>query len=36
MSTVMGTVSSASPFDVAAIRAEFPALQQFVHGRPLV
>jgi cysteine desulfurase/selenocysteine lyase len=26
----------AASFDVAAIRAEFPALQQLVHGRPLV
>ena len=27
---------SPSPFDVAAIRAQFPALQQMVHGKPLV
>jgi cysteine desulfurase/selenocysteine lyase len=26
----------APPFDVAAVRADFPALQQQVHGRPLV
>jgi cysteine desulfurase/selenocysteine lyase len=28
--------SSTSTLDVAAIRADFPALDQFVHGRPLV
>src|SRR5690349_3540716 len=27
---------SVGPFDVAAVRAEFPALQQTVHGKPLV
>jgi len=27
---------NAVPFDVAAVRAEFPALHQAVHGRPLV
>jgi cysteine desulfurase/selenocysteine lyase len=27
---------SVTPFDVAAVRAEFPALAQSVHGRPLV
>jgi cysteine desulfurase/selenocysteine lyase len=32
----MGTVSTRAPFDAAAVRAEFPALDQLVHGRPLV
>jgi cysteine desulfurase/selenocysteine lyase len=32
----MEGVASAVPFDVAAIRADFPALAQTVHGRPLV
>jgi cysteine desulfurase/selenocysteine lyase len=32
----MSLVTSARPFDVAAIRAEFPALGQLVHGRALV
>ncbi len=27
---------SGAPFDVAAVRADFPALQQTVHGKPLV
>ena len=29
-------VANAAPFDVAAVRADFPALQQTVHGKPLV
>ncbi len=29
-------VAAATPFDVAAIRGDFPALAQQVHGRPLV
>jgi len=32
----MEGLASAASFDVAAIRAEFPALQQQVHGKPLV
>ncbi|HUF46690.1 MAG TPA: cysteine desulfurase [Vicinamibacterales bacterium] len=32
----MDTTLSHTPFDVAAIRARFPALDQRVHGRPLV
>ena len=28
-------MSTAAAFDVAAVRAEFPALQQSVHGHPL-
>jgi cysteine desulfurase/selenocysteine lyase len=32
----MESVASAVPFDVAAVRADFPALAQKVHGRPLV
>lgn len=32
----MATTDHALSFDVAALRAEFPALQQQVHGRPLV
>jgi cysteine desulfurase/selenocysteine lyase len=32
----MATQPSIAPFDVAARRAEFPALEQQVHGRPLV
>jgi len=29
------TVTVASPYDVTALRAQFPALQQLVHGKPL-
>jgi len=32
----MESLASAARFDVAAIRADFPALQQVVHGKPLV
>ena len=32
----MQTTVAAHPFDVAAVRADFPALAQEVHGRPLV
>ena len=32
----MEGVAASVPFDVAAIRADFPALSQKVHGRPLV
>jgi len=32
----LATSISGASFDVAAIRAEFPALQQQVHGKPLV
>jgi cysteine desulfurase/selenocysteine lyase len=32
----MESVASRAPFDVAAIRADFPALAQTVHGRSLV
>jgi cysteine desulfurase/selenocysteine lyase len=32
----LATSISGAAFDVAAIRAEFPALQQQVHGKPLV
>ena len=32
----MQTTVAPHPFDVAAVRAEFPALAQAVHGRPLV
>ncbi len=32
----MEGIASAIPFDVAAIRGDFPALAQQVHGRPLV
>ena len=32
----LATSVSGATFDVAAIRAEFPALQQKVHGKPLV
>jgi len=32
----MTAAVSRPPFDVAAIRAKFPVLDQFVHGRPLV
>ncbi len=32
----MQTIVAPHPFDVAAVRAEFPALAQTVHGRPLV
>ena len=32
----MESVAPAVPFDVAAVRADFPALAQTVHGRPLV
>jgi cysteine desulfurase/selenocysteine lyase len=32
----MQTPLAAPPFDVAAVRADFPALAQRVHGRPLV
>ena len=32
----MEGVASAVPFDVAAVRGDFPALAQQVHGRPLV
>jgi len=32
----LATSVSGAAFDVAAIRAEFPALQQQVHGKPLV
>ncbi len=32
----MQTATTAKPFDVAGIRAEFPLLDQVVHGRPLV
>ena len=32
----MSTAPARTPFDVAAVRADFPALDQRVHGRPLV
>jgi cysteine desulfurase/selenocysteine lyase len=32
----MESLAPATPFDVAAVRADFPALAQTVHGRPLV
>jgi cysteine desulfurase/selenocysteine lyase len=32
----MSLSASTAPYDVAALRAEFPALDQRVHGRPLV
>ena len=32
----MAGVAPAPPFDVATVRSAFPALAQFVHGRPLV
>jgi cysteine desulfurase/selenocysteine lyase len=32
----MEGLASVTPLDVAAIRADFPALQQQVHGKPLV
>ena len=32
----MTAKTAAATFDVAAVRAEFPALQQLVHGKPLV
>jgi cysteine desulfurase/selenocysteine lyase len=32
----MESLASVTPLDVAAIRADFPALQQQVHGKPLV
>ena len=32
----LATSVSGTPFDVAAVRADFPALQQQVHGKPLV
>jgi cysteine desulfurase/selenocysteine lyase len=32
----MQTSLAAPPFDVAAVRVEFPALAQTIHGRPLV
>jgi len=32
----MEGLASAASFDVAAVRAAFPALQQQVHGKPLV
>jgi cysteine desulfurase/selenocysteine lyase len=32
----MESLAPVVPFDVAAIRADFPALQQRVHGKPLV
>jgi cysteine desulfurase/selenocysteine lyase len=32
----MSLSASTAPYDVSAIRAEFPALDQRVHGRPLV
>ncbi len=34
--TLNVTMKAAAAFDVAAIRGEFPALQQSVHGQPLV
>src|SRR5262249_29989925 len=33
---VMAAPQTSGPFDVAAIRAQFPALHQLVHGKPLV